>query len=173
MNEDSAEYALELASTLGAVYADVRLEHQKKSEITLKNGVLDEVSSIVSEGIGIRIMTEEGIGFSSSNGLLSQPPKWFEENKPRPQQGRKTFTTCRYYDKDDPLRPSGLLGPVSLITRSKMADPRVEQAPVRQQCDPDQAEDARDAADPDRHQLLEAVADAYHVEQPDRGEQSD
>jgi TldD protein len=69
MNEDSAEYALELASTRGAVYADVRLEHQKKSEITLKNGVLDEVSFVVSEGIGIRIMTDEGIGFSSSNNL--------------------------------------------------------------------------------------------------------
>ena len=38
------------------------------------------------------------------------------------------------------------------------ADARIEQAPVRQQRDADQAEDAGDAADPDRHQLLEAVA---------------
>jgi hypothetical protein len=68
----------------------------------------------------------DDIGFSPSNGLLSQLPKWFVEDKPRPQQGRKTFTTNRYYDKDDPLRPSGLLGPVSLITRSKNADPLVE-----------------------------------------------
>ena len=68
----------------------------------------------------------DDIGFPS-DGLLRTLPKWFEENKPRPQQGRKTFTTSRYYDKDDPLRPSGLLGPVSLITRSKKADPRVEQ----------------------------------------------
>jgi len=68
----------------------------------------------------------DDIGFPS-DGLLRTLPKWFEEDKPRPQQGRKTFTTNRYYDKDDPLRPSGLLGPVSLITRSKHTDPRVEQ----------------------------------------------
>jgi hypothetical protein len=67
----------------------------------------------------------DDIGFSS-DGLLRTLPKWFENNKPRPQQGRKTFTTNRNYDKDDPLRPSGLLGPVSLITRSKQADPRIE-----------------------------------------------
>ena len=40
------------------------------------------------------------------------------------------------------------------------ADARIEQAPVGQQRDADQAEDAGDAADHDRHQLLEAVADA-------------
>ncbi len=68
----------------------------------------------------------DDIGFPS-DGLLRTLPKWFEDNTPRPQQGRKTFTTSRYYDKGDPLRPSGLLGPVSLITRSKKADPRVEQ----------------------------------------------
>jgi hypothetical protein len=69
----------------------------------------------------------DDIGFSPSNGLLSDLPEWFVKNTPRPEQGRKTFTTNRYYDKDDPLRPSGLLGPVSLITRSKNANPLVEQ----------------------------------------------
>jgi hypothetical protein len=68
----------------------------------------------------------DDIGFPS-DGLLRTLPEWFEEDKPRPQQGRKTFTTSRYYDKDDLLKPSGLLGPVSLITRSKHADSRVEQ----------------------------------------------
>jgi hypothetical protein len=68
----------------------------------------------------------DDIGFPS-DGLLRTLPKWFEENTPRPQPGRKTFTTSRYYDKGDPLRPSGLLGPVSLITRSKHTDPRLEQ----------------------------------------------
>ena len=38
---------------------------------------------------------------------------------------------------------------------------------------PIEAEDAGDAADPDRHQLLEAVADAERVEHPDRRQQAD
>src|SRR4051794_18390710 len=44
---------------------------------------------------------------------------------------------------------------------------------MRKQRDADQAEDAGDAADPDRHQLLEAVADADKIEDPDRGQQAD
>ncbi len=68
----------------------------------------------------------DDIGFGGS-GVLGTLPDWFVEDKPRPQPGRKTFTTCRYYAKDDPLKPSGLLGPVSLIARPKQADPRVDQ----------------------------------------------
>ena len=68
----------------------------------------------------------DDIGFGGS-GVLGTLPEWFVQDKPRPQPGRKTFTTCRYYAKDDPLTPSGLLGPVSLIARSKQADPRVDQ----------------------------------------------
>lgn len=69
MKEDSAEYALKVASALDIVYADVRLEHQERNEIVLKNGVLDVVSHVITEGIGIRILTEDGIGFSSSDNL--------------------------------------------------------------------------------------------------------
>ena len=90
----------------------------------------NELEIRVSNLWGNRFIGDEqypdDIGFASGR-LLSELPKWFVENTPRPQQGRKTFTTSRYYDKDDPLRPSGLLGPVSLITRSKSANPLVEQ----------------------------------------------
>ncbi len=68
----------------------------------------------------------DDIGFGGS-GVLGTLPEWFVEDKPRPQPGRKTFTTCRYYAKDDPLKPSGLLGPVSLIARPKQANPQVDQ----------------------------------------------
>ncbi|MCF7849604.1 MAG: hypothetical protein K9M45_12200, partial [Kiritimatiellales bacterium] len=95
----------------------------------LKSGK-NELKIRVANLWGNRLIGDEqypdDMGFPSDR-LLRTLPKWFEENKPRPQPGRKTFTTSRYYDKDDPLRPSGLLGPVSLITRSKKADPRVEQ----------------------------------------------
>jgi hypothetical protein len=44
---------------------------------------------------------------------LLEWPDWFKTGKPRPS-GRYTFSSCRHYQKDTPLVPSGLLGPVTL-----------------------------------------------------------
>jgi hypothetical protein len=41
-------------------------------------------------------------------------PAWLLEGKPRPSR-RFTFTTHRFYKKDDPLVESGLLGPVRVM----------------------------------------------------------
>ena len=49
----------------------------------------------------------------------------------------------------------------------------VEQAPMQQHQGADQAHHPGDAADHDRHDLLESVADADHVEQRDRRQQPD
>jgi hypothetical protein len=52
------------------------------------------------------------------NGRLVRWPDWLLEGKPRPSAGRLTFATWKHYDKDSPLLPSGLLGPVRiLVTR--------------------------------------------------------
>jgi hypothetical protein len=45
---------------------------------------------------------------------LAAFPDWLVKNEPRPATGRVTFTTWNYIDKDQPLLPSGLLGPVTL-----------------------------------------------------------
>ena len=45
---------------------------------------------------------------------LVRYPDWFLHGKQRPSKGRFTFSTWNYYRKDDPLLPSGLIGPVSL-----------------------------------------------------------
>jgi hypothetical protein len=42
-------------------------------------------------------------------------PQWLLDGKPSPT-GRLTFTTWHHWDKDAPLLPSGLLGPVTLRT---------------------------------------------------------
>ncbi|MFZ1932919.1 MAG: glycosyl hydrolase [Thermoguttaceae bacterium] len=47
------------------------------------------------------------------DGTLTSWPTWLEEGKPSPT-GRLTFTTHRQWKKGEPLRPSGLLGPVLL-----------------------------------------------------------
>ena len=42
-------------------------------------------------------------------------PDWFKEGQKSPA-GRYTFTTARHYQKDSPLIPSGLLGPVRIMS---------------------------------------------------------
>lgn len=47
---------------------------------------------------------------------LLEWPDWFKHGRPSPT-GRYTFTTARHHGKDDPLQPSGLLGPVRILSR--------------------------------------------------------
>ena len=41
-------------------------------------------------------------------------PEWFVNGQPRPVKERKAFTPWYYFHKDSPLKPAGLLGPVTL-----------------------------------------------------------
>jgi len=49
---------------------------------------------------------------------LKDLPDWLMHDQPRPSQGRYTFTSWRYYDHSAPLLPSGLIGPVRIITEN-------------------------------------------------------
>jgi len=50
----------------------------------------------------------------AEKGNLVAWPQWLVENKAR-TSGRRTFTTWRHWKANDPLQPSGLLGPVRLV----------------------------------------------------------
>ncbi|MCK5065835.1 MAG: glycosyl hydrolase [Bacteroidales bacterium] len=57
-----------------------------------------------------------GDEFKLDDGVVDgQWPAWLMEGTPR-NSGRYTFTTHRYYTRNSPLDPSGLLGPVTLQT---------------------------------------------------------
>ncbi|MGM0573398.1 MAG: glycosyl hydrolase [Bacteroidota bacterium] len=45
---------------------------------------------------------------------LAEWPSWLMEGRDRPEPSRVTFTTWKHWDENDPLLPSGLLGPVVL-----------------------------------------------------------
>jgi len=60
-------------------------------------------------------------------GLVWPLPQWLVEDKPRPEPRRKSFATCSYYKKDDPLLPSGLIGPVCIRYTPRMKDPKLQQ----------------------------------------------
>ena len=54
-------------------------------------------------------------GFASlSNGAMIELPDWYKQGKPKPADGRVTFTTWKHYTKESPLLESGLIGPVML-----------------------------------------------------------
>ncbi len=55
--------------------------------------------------------------FYWSGQYLKEFPDWFLNNTVRPSKGRYCFTTWNYFDKDSPLMPSGLLGPVRILER--------------------------------------------------------
>ncbi len=48
-------------------------------------------------------------------------PEWLRNNQPRPVDGRKTVVSFKYFTKDSPLLPSGLLGPVDILVRERQA----------------------------------------------------
>ena len=51
----------------------------------------------------------------AANGGVKSIPAWVTEGRPSPT-GRTTFTTWRHWTKDDRPLPSGLFGPVRLVT---------------------------------------------------------
>lgn len=63
-----------------------------------------------------RMIGDENLPEDSSrkaDGTLKEWPQWVQEGKPSPT-GRYTFTSWRLWKANDPLQPSGLIGPVTL-----------------------------------------------------------
>ncbi len=63
---------------------------------------------------------ENEFGFNGQDGI-SEIPDWYRNGKPKPDGGRITFTTWKFYDQDEPLLPSGLLGPVRLYNPAEVS----------------------------------------------------
>jgi hypothetical protein len=57
---------------------------------------------------------ETGIDRDESGRAMKAFPDWFVENQPRPVKERKAFTVWYYFNKNSPLYPAGLIGPVNL-----------------------------------------------------------
>ena len=53
-------------------------------------------------------------GRMGGGSLMQEMPEWLRTGSPRPSQGRKAVTSYKFFRKDSPLLPSGLLGPVVL-----------------------------------------------------------
>jgi hypothetical protein len=56
-----------------------------------------------------------GDSLRNTDGTLKEWPDWIRKGQPAPN-GRHTFTTGPLWKGDEPLRESGLLGPVRLLS---------------------------------------------------------
>ena len=72
MDEEIADFALEYAQGKKVEYAEVRAHSQVQDGIMLRNGVVEAYVSAVDSGFNVRIMSNGGIGFASTN-------KWSKE----------------------------------------------------------------------------------------------
>ena len=69
MYEDEVSYALKVAEELGVTYAEARYHGRRGLTLTTRNGELLGVGRDLSVGIGIRVLVEGALGFSSTNRL--------------------------------------------------------------------------------------------------------
>ncbi len=68
--EDLLNYAIRIASRLGAKYAEARYQSNVHEESLLKNGIPEISSKSSIRGIGIRVLINSAIGFSSVSSLM-------------------------------------------------------------------------------------------------------
>ncbi|MEM0445008.1 MAG: TldD/PmbA family protein [Nitrososphaerota archaeon] len=67
--EDLLSYALKTSSRLGASYAEARFENHITEQFVLRNGLVDVAGRSVSRGIGVRVLYNGALGFSSTGSL--------------------------------------------------------------------------------------------------------
>jgi hypothetical protein len=63
----------------------------------------------------------DGYSIDSQDNGIPRMPKWYTDNLPMPAGKRTTFSAYPFYNKNDDLMPSGLVGPVSIHTIRKIA----------------------------------------------------
>ena len=64
--KDLAKLGVNLATDLGAQYADVRVVDRLVEEVTTKNGKVEALSTNTSAGFGVRVLKDGAWGFASS-----------------------------------------------------------------------------------------------------------
>jgi TldD protein len=67
--EDVAEFAVSVATKLGADYAEARVQSNEGSSFTLRDGIPEPVAIEKSRGIGIRVLIKGSLAFTSTNTL--------------------------------------------------------------------------------------------------------
>jgi len=62
--------ALDQALSHGAQYADIRIVNHRTESISVKDGIVEELTSSETEGVGVRVLVNGAWGFASSRNLI-------------------------------------------------------------------------------------------------------
>jgi len=65
--KELTDRALNLAQVQGASYADIRIVQRERQDISVKNGVVQQLSLDGSRGFGVRVVADGAWGFASSH----------------------------------------------------------------------------------------------------------
>src|SRR2546426_5161489 len=64
--KDFTSHALNVATTEGARYADVRIVDHREQVVSVKNGHVDGIGDQYSQGFGVRVLVGDSWGFAAS-----------------------------------------------------------------------------------------------------------
>jgi TldD protein len=70
--EDFTSHALNVAQKEGARYADIRIIDHREQVVSVKNGNVDGIGDLYSQGFGVRVLVDNSWGFASS-AYLTKP----------------------------------------------------------------------------------------------------
>jgi TldD protein len=75
MEEELADYGLEIASKLGATYADIRFVENERRTVSVSNGRPERLSHSLGSGFGVRTIANGGWGFAGSREISKNSVK--------------------------------------------------------------------------------------------------
>src|SRR3989338_378422 len=70
--KDIANFCIEYSKKLGASYSEARLEYSDNNAFVMNNGILQASEFGISKGVGIRIIADKAVGFTSTNNLQKE-----------------------------------------------------------------------------------------------------
>jgi TldD protein len=94
---DLSEYAVELGSTLGASYTEVRFVREATEGYSTRNGDILSAGKNEREGMGIRVLVDGNLGFCSLDELTRESIEG---------SMRSTVSTAKRSGRKDPIEMS-------------------------------------------------------------------
>lgn len=73
--EDIADFIIDSAGKMGAEYAEARVQIDLRESLLFKNGIIEAYAVEEFRGIGIRVLVNGSLGFSSTNSLRKEEAK--------------------------------------------------------------------------------------------------
>jgi len=99
LDKDLVDYTLEYAKNKKIEFAEARAQSQNREGIVLKNDILEAYSTVVDSGLCVRILTENGLGFASTNKWTREEAKDIVNTAFKMANSAKRKTKIKFVEK--------------------------------------------------------------------------